>query len=218
MMDYAAARYNMVEGQIKPNRVTDFALLNAFANVPRERFVPKALHGIAYVDEDIRIAPGRFLMEPMVLARLINEAEIGRDDVVLDVGCATGYATAIMARLANTVVAVESDRALAAEATDLLGQLGVHNAAVVEGSLDQGYPGQAPYQAILINGAVAKVPEFITNQLADGGRLVTVVNEHGGVGRAMLFQRLGNTVSHRVLFDAATPYLPGFEPQPAFEF
>jgi protein-L-isoaspartate(D-aspartate) O-methyltransferase len=218
MMDYAAARLNMVEGQIKPNRVTDFALLNAFANVPRELFVPKAMRGIAYVDEDIRIAPGRYLMEPMVLARLIEEAGIGHEDVVLDIGCATGYATAIMARLANTVVAVENDPALASEATDLLGRLGVDNAAVVEGALTQGYPGQAPYQAILINGAVARVPEVIANQLADGGRLVTVVSEPGRMGRAMLYQRVGNTVSHRVLFDAATPYLPGFEPQPAFEF
>jgi protein-L-isoaspartate(D-aspartate) O-methyltransferase len=217
-MDYAAARFNMVEGQIKPNKVTNFALLNAMANIPRELFVPASARGIAYVDEDIRIADGRYLVEPMVLARLIDHAAIEPGDIVLDIGCGTGYSSAVLGKLASAVVAVESDPDLAARATELLPQIGVDNAVVVEGALREGYPGQAPYQAILINGSVAEVPESLTDQLADGGRLVVVVADRDGVGRATLYQRTGRALSRRALFDASTPYLPGFEPKPAFQF
>lgn len=218
MSDYTIARLNMVDGQIKPNRVTDGALLDAFLEVPRELFVPKAMRGIAYVDEDIRIADDRWLTEPMVLGRLLQEARIGPDDVVLDVGCASGYSTAVIARLCNTVVAVENDPELARQATQLLAQLGADNAVVMEGALAEGHPPQAPYQCIVLNGAVAAVPETLTAQLADGGRLVAVVRSGSGMGRGTLFMRLGDSLSRRELFDAATPFLPGFQPRPAFQF
>lgn len=218
MNDYAAARHNMVEGQIKPNRVTDPALIDALATVPREIFVPKAARGVAYVDEDIRLGSGRYLMEPRVFGRLLNEAAITRDDVVLDVGCGTGYSTAVLARLANTVVAVESDPDLARQASARLGTLGVDNAVVIEAPLSQGYPKQAPYPVIVINGAVAAVPEAVLGQLAEGGRLVTVIKRGGQMGCATLFQRIAGVISRRELFNAGTPLLPGFEPQPVFEF
>jgi protein-L-isoaspartate(D-aspartate) O-methyltransferase len=218
MPDYTVARLNMVEGQIKPNRVTDGALLDAFLEVPRELFVPKAMRGIAYVDEDIRIAGNRWLMEPMVLGRLLQESGIGPDDVVLDVGCGSGYSTAVIARLCNTVVAVESDPDLAHQATQLLAQLGVDNAVVMEGPPAEGHREQAPYQAIIINGAVAEVPEALTAQIAEGGRLGAVIRPGSGMGKATLFLRLGDTLARRELFDAATPYLPGLEPRPAFQF
>jgi protein-L-isoaspartate(D-aspartate) O-methyltransferase len=220
-MDFEASRRNMVESQIRTNRVTDQALLGALLRVPRERFVPKAVRALAYIDEDLRLAPERFLMEPMVLARLIQAAGVKSTDVVLDVGCATGYATALLADLAATVVGLESDAALAGEAVKVLQDLDVDNALIVEGDLRQGYPRQAPYDVILINGAVAEVPETIADQLADGGRLVTVVGnlrQTGRVGRATLLTRVARTISSRSLFDAAIPLLPSFAKEPSFVF
>ncbi|MFQ5776198.1 MAG: protein-L-isoaspartate O-methyltransferase [Kiloniellaceae bacterium] len=218
MVDYTAARLNMVESQLRTNKVTDTALLEAFGSIPRELFVPEPLRGIAYVDEDIEVGRGRYLMEPMVLARLLQAAQPGPLDVVLDLGCGTGYAAAILARLAATVVAVESDRDLAAAANRILPKLGIDNAVVVEGPLPEGFPGQAPYHVILINGAVAEVPKAISDQLADGGRLVTVVKNSAGMGQACLLQRSAGVVSGRVLFDAAVPLLPGFQAEPGFVF
>lgn len=220
-MNFEASRRTMVESQIRTNRVTDQALLGALLRTPRERFVPKAIRALAYVDEDLRLAPERFVMEPMVLARLIQAASVQPTDVVLDVGCATGYATALLADLAATVVGLESDSSLAGEAVRVLQELDVDNALIVEGDLRQGYPRQAPYDVVLINGAVTEVPNAITEQLADGGRLVTVVGnlrQTGRVGRATLLTRVGRTISSRSLFDATIPLLPGFAKEPSFVF
>ncbi|HEV8260405.1 MAG TPA: protein-L-isoaspartate O-methyltransferase [Burkholderiales bacterium] len=216
-MDYAAARRNMVETQLRPNRVTNEALLDALATVPRERFVPEALRTIAYVDEDVPIAAGRYLMEPMVLGRLLQLAEVKRGDAVLDIGCGTGYTAAVLARLAGSAVAVESDQDLASRAVTILADLGVANVTVLEGELGQGAARQAPYDVIFIEGSVDAVPPSIVEQLADRGRLVAVVR-HQGVGRATLMVRVGGGVSSRVVFDAAVPPLPGFEAQPSFVF
>jgi len=218
MPDYSAARLNMVEGQVRPNKVTDHALIEAMSTVPRELFVPKAARGFAYVDEDIAIGNGRYLVEPMVIARLLQEAQVRPTDIVLDVGCGTGYATALLSRMAATVVALESDAELAGRANQTLRDLGVDNFVLVEGPLAEGYPKQAPYDVILIHGSVAEVPAAILEQLADGGRLVTVVSPNGRMGQARLYQRTGSVETGRVLFDAATPLLPGFERKPVFEF
>ena len=218
MTDFAIARLNMVEGQIKPNRVYNRALIDAMLTVPRELFVPKALRGIAYVDEDIRIADGRWLMEPMVLARLLEESQLRSTDVVLDVGCGSGYAAAVMARLVNTVVALESDSDLARQAGHMLTDLGVDNAVVMTGPLAEGHQAQAPYDCILIGGAVSDVPQALIDQLADGGRLVTVLSKGNTIGKASLLRRVGNSVSRQELFEAGTPVLPGFEAKPVFEF
>jgi len=215
-MNFAAARQNMVESQLRTNRVTDETLLSAFEAIPRELFVPEPMRGIAYVDDDLEVAPGRWMMEPMVLARLLQAAEIRPTDVALSIGCGTGYCCAILARLANTVVALESDGGLARRAARTLSELSIDNVVFVEGRLAGGHPGQAPYDVILINGAVETVPEEIQRQLAEGGRLVTVVR--GPVGRATLMTRRGNTVSSRVLFDAAVPVLPDFALEPGFVF
>ena len=218
MVDYAAARMNMVDSQLRTNKVTNAELIAAFESVPREAFVPERLTGVAYVDQDIALSNGRYLMEPMVLARLLQEARPGPADVVLDVGCGTGYATAILAKLAATVVALESDHDLAVKATKVLGDLGIDNAIVVEGPLPAGWPAQAPYSVILLNGAVAEVPEAIRRQLADGGRLVTVQMPDAGPGRGVLMRRSGDTAAGRAVFDATTPILPGFAPAPGFVF
>jgi protein-L-isoaspartate(D-aspartate) O-methyltransferase len=218
MPDYSAARFHMVEGQIRVNKVTDEALTDAMMAVPRELFVPKSARGIAYVDEDIPIAPGRFLMEPMVLARLLNDARVRRSDIALDLACGTGYASSLLARMAATVVAVEDDAELAGRASEVLSELNVDNVAVVQAPTEAGYPDQAPYDVILINGAVAEIPQTIFDQLNEGGRLVTIVAPKGRMGQARLYTKVGGAMSHRVLFEAGTPMLPGFAPKPAFEF
>ncbi len=218
MVDFAAARFNMVESQLRTNKVTDLRLLGAFETVPRERFVPEPLRGIAYIDEDVALGGGRFVMEPRVLARLLQAAEPGPEDVALDLGCGSGYATAILSRLVATVVALEDDAALAAAANRTLDELEIDNAVVVEGRLAEGYPKQAPYNVILLGGAVAEVPAVIADQLAEDGRLVTVVSAGPGLGRATLMRRDGGVVSSRVLYDAALPVLPGFEAEPGFVF
>lgn len=218
MADFAARRQNMVESQIRTNKVTHPALIAAMEEVPREQFVPKAKQGVAYVDEDIAIAPGRALMEPMVLARLLQAAEIRPSDVVLDIGCGTGYSAAVLGRMANTVVALESNPELARQAIDLLTMLAIDNVAVVEGGLPEGYPKQAPYDAIVLEGMVPGIPDDISHQLADGGRLVAVVSDEQGIGRAALYTRRGGAMSHRQIFDAAVVPLPGFEVEPEFVF
>jgi len=218
MIDYAAIRFNMVESQLRTNKVTDFAVLQAFETIPRERFVPEAHRSIAYVDEDIAIGGSRFLMEPMVLARLLQAAAPQAHETALDVGCGNGYATMVLGRLVATAVGLESDSELASAARQTLAELAVDNAIVVEGRLTEGYAKQAPYNVILLDGAVTEIPYALREQLADGGRLVAVVRDAGGIGRATLMQRSGDVVSGRILFDASIPPLPGFERPPAFVF
>jgi len=217
-MDFEKARFNMVENQIRTNRVTDPAVLEAMSALPRELFVPKVSRGIAYVDEDLPLDDGRFLMEPMVLSRMIQAAEIQSTDVVLDVGCASGYSSAVLARIASTVVGLEENEDLATRATRTLTDLGIDNAVVVTGPLVEGYVRQAPYDVILLGGAVAAIPDGLRRQLADGGRLVAVVGDGGWNSKATVVERHGNAYGHRVMFDAATPVLPGFEPEEAFVF
>lgn len=217
-MDYELARRNMVDGQLRPNQVTDVPVIEAIRGIPRERFVPKALAGIAYVDEDLPIGNGRYLMEPRVFGRLVQAAAVQPDDVVLVVGCASGYAAVVLAHLASTVVALESDPELIEGANGLLADLGVDNVAVVEGPLPDGYGRQAPYDAIFLDGAVEAIPEAITRQLAEGGRLVGVVWPEGRSGRARLMRRIGGVLGSRDLFDAAVPFLPGLQPKRRFVF
>ena len=218
MTDHAAARRNMVSGQIRTNRVTDERLIEAMEEIPRERFVPHAKRGVAYVDEDVEIASGRYLMEPMVLARMVQEAGIAAEDMVLDVGCGTGYATAVMSRLAGTVIALDVDGSLAAEAEGALNAVGADNAIVVTGPLAEGYARQAPYDVILLGGAVDHLPQALADQLAEGGRIVGVLREAGGVGQATLWARHRGALSSRSLFEASLPPLPGIARPVQFEF
>lgn len=218
MVDYAAARLNMVEGQIKPNKVIDQALIDAMMAVPRERFVPADRRGVAYVDEDVAVGGGRVLMEPRVLGRLLNDARITPGSRVLIVGAGTGYSAALISRLAAKVVALEEDKALQATARGTLSELGSQRVTLAEGRLAEGWAAEGPYDVILVDGAVAEVPAALLAQLAPGGRLLTVVDDGDGVGRAMLVSTVDGVVSQRPLFDAATAMLPGFERKPAFQF
>lgn len=218
VMDFAAARINMVESQLRTNKVADPAVLDAFLMVPRERFVPVAFHDTAYLDDDLPLGDGRALLEPMILARLLAAAKIRDTDKVLDIGCASGYGTAVLARIAASVVAVEQDAALAQQARARLAELGVLHADIVEGPLAQGHAAGAPYDVIVIEGAVAAVPDAVAEQLAESGRLVAVVKSGAGMGRATLMTRVHGVLSRRALFDAAAPLLPGFAPAPSFVF
>jgi protein-L-isoaspartate(D-aspartate) O-methyltransferase len=218
MADYAQARRNMVDSQIRTNRVVDSAVLAAFAEVPRERFAGSHLGPVAYLDEDLPIGGGRYLVEPMVLARLIQALAIGPAHAVLDVGCGPGYSTAILARLARRVVAVEDDAPLLRRAKELLAELRADNTTLVEGPLAEGQAKLGPYDAILIGGAIAELPRALTDQLAEGGRLATVLGPDGASGAAMLYLKIGGVVSGRPLFDAATPHLPGFQKEAGFVF
>jgi len=216
-MDFAVARHNMVESQIRPNRVTDPYIIEAIAKLPRESFVPKSLVGVAYVDEAIPIGAGRYMMEPMVLARLLQAAEVHEDDIALLVGCGSGYEAAILSWLASAVVALESDSELAIRASDIMAEISIDTVAVVEGELGLGFARQAPYDVIVINGAVAEIPATISEQLSEGGRLVAVVGE-GPMGKATRVTKNNGVLSSRVIFDAGTPNLAGFEALSSFSF
>lgn len=211
MTDFAKRRRLMVESQIRTNRVTDAAVIEALGAIPREIFVPAAYRSLAYLDEDIALGGGRHLMEPMVFARLAQALAIQPADVALVVGCGAGYGAAVIARLAGTVVATESDPALAASAQARFAELEIDNAVVIEGHMAGGYARQAPYDVILFDGGVERIPPAIIDQLGDRGRLVAVVMTGTGLGRATLVTRVGQSVSRQVIFDAAVPVLPGLE-------
>ena len=216
-MDFAAARQNMVDCQILPNRVDDQRIVDALLKIPREKFVPDNLTGIAYVDEIVPLGGQRYVMEAMVVARLLQTAALNAEDVALSIGCGTGYATAILAQIVDTVVAVEPDKGLAQKANENLAAIGLDNVAVVEGKLEDGNIEQGPYNVIFFDGAVQTVPDAICDQLAEGGRLVAIVAGER-VGTAYLYSRFGGVISKREVFDAGTPLLPGFGKQKAFVF
>lgn len=215
-MNFAAARRNMVHSQILTNRVTQPEVIEALEQVPRELFVPKQWRATAYIDDDIDLGAGRYLMEPMVFARLLQFADIRPTEVVLDVGCATGYSAAVLARVASTVVALENDSDLASRAGATLAELGADTVAVVKGPLAKGDASHGPYDVIIMEGSVEQIPDTLTKQLSDGGRLLAVVGPAGQMGRATLVLRVGDIFSSRVLFDATVAPLPGFLVAPRF--
>jgi protein-L-isoaspartate(D-aspartate) O-methyltransferase len=216
-MNTITARHNMVENQIKTNRITDPLIIDAMDDIPREAYVPEIYRGMAYIDTSISLGGGRYILEPLALARLTQAAEIMPGDIALIIGSGAGYAAALIARIADAVVAIENDKALAAQSSDILSEQGIDTVAVVSGVLAKGYPKQAPYDVILFNGAVSTVPKKILDQLADTGRLVAIVSEPM-VGRGMVYTRTGGMISSRHMFDATAPILPGFEPKKKFVF
>jgi protein-L-isoaspartate(D-aspartate) O-methyltransferase len=223
MMDFEAARVKMVENQIRTTDVTSHSVLNAFFAVPREAFVPEKSKVLAYVDNDIEICPAdagkaaRFLMEASPLAKLLQLAAIGKEDVVLEVGAGTGYTSALLSLLAHSVVALECDEGLATEAKTTLSELGYANVTVVSGDLAEGYVAGAAYDLIFVNGSVEEVPASLLDQLGEGGRLV-VVKGYGNSARATVVVRERGALSENVFFNASVKPLPGFSKAKEFVF
>jgi protein-L-isoaspartate(D-aspartate) O-methyltransferase len=218
MSDFAAARRMMVDGQLRTSDVSDRRIIAAMLELPRERFVAQDSAALAYLDFDAPMdGGGRRLLKPMLLARMIQAAAIGPQARVLDVGCGTGYSSAVLARLAQTVVALEEDAALAERARGNLNAAGASNVEVVTGAFPQGWPSLAPYDAILLNGAAEVVPQGLLGQLRDGGRLVAVVGR-GPDSKVLQYLAIAGQVSAVPVFDAAAPPLPGFAQPTAFVF
>ena len=223
-MDFQAARLAMVELQIRPNGVRDPLILNAFATLPREAFVPDDQKALAYMDEAVLAAPAagesppRYLLPPMVLARLLQSAALSQSDHALDIGGATGYSAAMLAQICSKVEALEASEDARGndEAEPESGKRGEH-VTVHHGPLNQGLEGMKPYDFILLNGSVAEEPKKLFGRLAEGGRLAAIIRR-GWLGHAYLFTKSSGAVSGRPIFDAAAEYLPGFEKQPHFVF
>lgn len=221
MIDFSKARTTMVDCQVRTVDVTDHALLDAMLSVPREEFVASESQPLAYIDEDISLRAlcdsDRSLMEGGQLARLLQLANLQKDDMVLDVGCGSGYSSAVMSQMCTSVVAVEENEALADFASTKLNKLGYHSAVVVRGSLAEGYASEGPYDVIFIGGAVDKVPDVIFDQLKDKGRLIAVEGT-GNAAVAKLYLREGDSVNGKSAFNCAIQPLPGFQAEAAFVF
>lgn len=217
MPDFDARREAMVDTQVRPSDVTRLPIIEAFLAVPREEYVPSALREAAYIGENLPLGPGRVLLEPRTFAKMLEAVDVGPGDLVLDLGCGLGYSAAVIARMADAVVAVEEDPQLAAEAQAILAEQGVDNVAVEPAPLTEGAPDLGPYDAIVIEGAVEQVPEAILGQLKEEGRIAAVFME-GTLGVARIGVKIEGAVTWRFLFNAGAPVLPGFSRAPAFEF
>ena len=221
MSGFSTARQNMVDCQVRPSDVTDIRIIDAMLEVPREAFVPQNQRAMAYLDLDLDVSEGgaakRFLIKPVVTARMLQAAEIKDTDNVLVVGCATGYTAALVAKLAARVTATESDSALSAKAKAALAELGLANVTVRPVASTEGDQADAPYDVIVLNGATEILPEGLFRQLREGGRLVGVFATTQPP-RATLVTHSHDDFGHRALFDAVAPVLPGLERLPAFVF
>jgi protein-L-isoaspartate(D-aspartate) O-methyltransferase len=221
MSGFSTARQKMVDGQVRPSDVTDIRIIDAMLAVPREAFVPESQRALAYLDLDLDISEGgaakRFLIKPLVTAKMLQAAAIRQTDKVLVAGCASGYMAAVVARLAGQVIATESDPAQVAKATAVLGQLGLANVTFCGAAAAEGDPANASFDVIILDGATEITPERLYGQLRDGGRLVGVF-AMTKPQRAMIVTRSHHDFGNRALFDAAVPVLPGLERLPAFVF
>ena len=217
MSDFSAAREAMVDCQVRPSDVTRYAIIEAMLWAPRERFVPKSRRAVAYAGAEIPLTPGRALLEPRTFAKMLEVSQIGQGDLVLDLAPGTGYSSAVIARIAQAVVAIEPDETLAKQAEALMAELEVDNCVVAAGDATAGDPAHGPYDAIFINGAVQQLPRALGEQLKPGGRLVAIFTD-GGASQCRVLTRTGNSLSARPMFDATAPLVPGFEKPVAFSF
>ena len=216
MSTFAAQRLNMIDTQVRTNDVTDPRIHAAMGEVARERFVPASKRALAYADVPVEVSPGRYLLDPRTFAKLLALANIQAEDKVLDVGCASGYSSAVLARLARTVIALEQDADLVRLASELLTP-GGSNVVVTQGVLNQGFRADAPYDVIFVNGALGAPPGALLSQLAEGGRLVAIVAE-GVRSHAMRFVREQGRIGSWSGFDASVPALVGFSKTVGFVF
>lgn len=215
MTDFAARRTMMVDTQVRPNDVTKFPVIEAMLSIPREEFVPPSRRSVAYTGENLDIGHGRVLLEPRTLAKMVDALDIQPGEMALDLGCGYGYSSAVIARMAEAVVAIEENEEMAAEAERRLADAGVFNVAVLAGKLTEGNARQGPYDAILVGGGVEEIPEALLEQLKEGGRIVAIFLE-GSLGVARIGLRLSGQVNWRYVFNAHAPLLQGFTRQKGF--
>jgi len=215
MTDYAARRTVMVDTQVRPSDVTKFPIIDAMLSVPREAFVPRDMREAAYVGENIDLGGGRVVLEPRTLAKMLDALDIRGDELVLDIGCSLGYSSAVIARMAEAVVAVEENADMATEAQSLLVENSVDNVVIHQGQLAQGAAEHGPYDVIMVQGAVADLPADVTEQLKDGGRIACLFMEET-LGVVRIGYKIDGQVTWRFAFNASAPVLPGFERHAAF--
>ncbi len=217
MADYETRRRMMVDTQVRPSDVTKFPIIDALLRVPREAFVPENKREAAYADTLIELGEGRVVLDARTLSKMLNALDIQPDEMVLDIGCGLGYSTAILASLSDFVVGLEQDEALVNEAQSKLSEQGIDNAAVFAGTLSDGQAKNGPYDVIIIQGGVEVVPEALTDQLKDGGRICALFSD-GAFGDARIGYKIDGHVTWRPMFNALAPVLPGFEAHRAFTF
>ncbi|MEP4197837.1 MAG: protein-L-isoaspartate O-methyltransferase [Aliishimia sp.] len=215
MADFTARRTMMVDTQVRPSDVTKFPIIEAMLKVPREEFVPNAQREAAYVGENLELGDGRVLLEPRTLAKMLDALDIANSELVLDLGCAYGYSSAVIARMAEAVIAVEEDSGFAKEAVDLLGANNADNVMVQQGELAQGAAEHAPFDVIVIQGAVQHIPQNLSDQLKEGGRIAALFMD-GALGEVRIGYKVGGQLSWRRSFNAGAPILAGFEQETAF--
>jgi protein-L-isoaspartate(D-aspartate) O-methyltransferase len=215
MADFSRRRTMMVDTQVRPSDVTKFPIIDAMLTVPRELFVPVDRREIAYMGEHVGMGGGRVILDPRTLAKMLEAANIQNDEMVLDIGAGLGYSAAVAAHIAEAVIAVEDSADRVRDAENALAEAGIDNVAVVEGVLAEGALKSAPYDVILIQGAVETVPQGLIDQLKEGGRIVAIFMT-GALGAVRVGYRIDGAVSWRFAFNASAPLLPGFEAAKAF--
>ena len=218
-MNYELARKNMVENQIRANKVTDTKIIDAFSNVEREIFVPESYREISYNDEDIRLSRNRFMMKPMILARLFQSLSLNGNENILHIGSNSGYASAILSQLCHAVISIESDKKLYEKSINIFSEIGFDNVVPLHGSMEVGVPKESPFDVIFIEGALEEKPKALFDQLNNNGKLVVVLKPSNvNIGKANLFFKLNNEIGNEVLFDAQVTKLSIFKSKPRFNF
>jgi len=213
--DYQTRRKTMVDTQIRPSDVTKFPIIEAFLSVPREKFVPDGKREAAYIGENFKIGQSRVILEPRTLAKLLDALDIRNDELVLDIGPGLGYSSAVISPMAEVVIAVEDDSSMANEAEEILTEVGADNVVIQIGKLEDGAPEHGPYDVIILQGGVEKIPSSILKQLKNGGRVGAIFVEEG-LGTAKIGFKLNDKINWRYSFNAAAPVLPGFFKQKDF--
>ncbi len=217
MTDYAARRTMMVDTQVRPSDVTKFPIIDAMLHVPREQFVPSSQREAAYMGDNIELGGGRVILDPRTLAKMLDALDIQQNDLVLDVGCNYGYSSAVIARLAEAVVALESDSGMAGEAQQSLSDANADNVVVQTGELVEGAPEHAPFDVIVVQGGVVRLPDSLLEQLKDQGRIAALFMDEA-LGEVRIGYKIDDQINWRRAFNAGAPILPGFEKQAVFAF